>query len=140
MPTAAEISSTVRQAVNEKLAEVDLSGLLGRAVDAKLTELTNNTDLTELFKGAIEDRLADSLKPGVLNEMLLEVMKSAVKASMEKAFAASLPALAEKLLREQVEAAMGSVRKEIENVIWETVPDISEALVAKELERIRAEG
>jgi hypothetical protein len=35
---------------------------------------------------------------------------------------------------------MGSLNKELENIIWETVPELAESIIRKEIEKIRAES
>jgi cell pole-organizing protein PopZ len=50
-----------------------------------------------------------------------------------------LPGLVEKTLREELKVSFESMKKEVEIVIWKTIPDLAESLVSKEIERIRSE-
>jgi hypothetical protein len=43
------------------------------------------------------------------------------------------------MLKEMLGGAFASLTKEVEKVIWETVPDLAETMISKEIERIRSE-
>jgi CheY-like chemotaxis protein len=140
-----EVSTEAAQAsvgskVSELISSANLTDMLKAALDEKLTDLINNTDLTELLKGAVEEKMAEVLKPGVINEVVIDVVKSGMENILEQSLSETVPAIVEKLLKEQLETAMGSVNKAIENIIWETVPDLSEAIINKEIAKIRSES
>jgi hypothetical protein len=61
-----------------------------------------------------------------------------VKAT-EKTMNEILPGLVEKTLREELKVSFESMKKEVEIVIWKTIPDLAESLISKEIERIRSE-
>ena len=43
------------------------------------------------------------------------------------------------MLKVMLKGSLESLAKEVENVIWETVPDLAETMISKEIERIRSE-
>ena len=51
----------------------------------------------------------------------------------------TLPYLFDKMLRDELKDTFESLPKEIEKVVWKTVPDLAEAIISKEIERIRSE-
>jgi CheY-like chemotaxis protein len=144
LPPAGEPSEDLQGAVDSRVAGImdgiDLSDMLRTAVDEKLTELINNTDLTELLKGSIEEKLSETLRPGAINEVIIDVLKSGVKAILEQSLEKMVPELTENLLKSQLEEAMASAGKVIESVVWETVPELSEAIIKKEIGKIRSES
>jgi len=49
------------------------------------------------------------------------------------------PELAEKVLKEILKSSVASLTTEVEKVIWETVPDLANTMISREIEKIKSE-
>lgn len=50
-----------------------------------------------------------------------------------------LPEIIQRTVNEAISESMGRIRSQVENVIWETVPDLAETIIRKEIDNIRAQ-
>ncbi len=50
-----------------------------------------------------------------------------------------MPNILENILKEDLRGIFESISKDIQNVIWKTVPDLAESIILKEIERIKSE-
>ncbi len=96
-----------------------LSAIFMRTVEEKVIEAVKGADVRDAIVTLLEPRIND-----ILNEMLTDVM----------------PELIQKLLKEMVEGSLSMLNKELENIMWETVPELAETLIKKEIEKIKAES
>ena len=97
----------------------ELSAIFMRTVEEKGIEALKGADVRDAIITLLEPRLNDTL-----NDMLTDVM----------------PELIQKLLKEMVNDSLAMLKRELENIMWETVPELAETLIKKEIEKIKAES
>ncbi len=92
------------------------------------------------FRRIADERIAAFLSTIDLREVLLTHLKPSLKDSIEKVLWEVAPELTEKVLKEIIQGSVGSLQTQVEKVLWETVPDLAGTMIAKEIERIKAES
>lgn len=92
------------------------------------------------FRRIADERIAAFLATIDLREALLTHLKPSLKDSIEKVLWEVAPELTEKVLKEIIQGSVGSLQNQVEKVLWETVPDLAGTMIAKEIERIKAES
>lgn len=91
----------------------------------------------EISKESIERAVAATVREVLASSDINSVIRAAVKDSVEKMLAERLPVLVEDLTKELLKGSLSGISKEIEKVLWETLPDLAEMLITKEIERIK---
>lgn len=92
---------------------------------------------TGLSKESVERAIRDAVREVIAGSDLSSIIRSAVKDSVEKMLAERLPSLIEDLTKELLRGSLSGISSEIEKVLWETLPDLAEMLITKEIERIK---
>ncbi len=125
LPEGAEIESMIRETIEKKISDV-LSGIN-----------------TEALRSDAKDLMAEEVKRSLsgleIGNVLEETIRSQVSERIEQAIQADLPQKIEGAIRSMMEDLTSSLRQELEKVLWETVPDLAETLITKEIQRIKAE-
>jgi CheY-like chemotaxis protein len=125
VPEAAEIESMIKETIEKKISDV-LSGIN-----------------TEALRSDAKDLMAEEVKRALsgleIGNLLEETIRSHVAERIEQAIQADLPQKIEGAIRSMMEDLSSSLRQEVEKILWETVPDLAETLIAKEIQRIKAE-
>lgn len=85
----------------------------------------------------IEEAVIEAVKKVLETTDISSIIKSAIRDSIEKMLADRLPVLMEELTKELLKGSLSGISDQIERVIWETVPDLAENLITKEIERIK---
>ncbi len=91
------------------------------------------------FRKVAEVRIASFLESSDFRAELMAQMAAPMKDAIEKVLWEIAPELSEKVLKEILQGAVGSLSSQVEKVLWETVPDLAGTMIAKEIERIRSE-
>jgi len=94
-------------------------------------------DVKGISERTIQDEVARAVREVILNSDINSIIRSAVKDSIEKMLAERLPGLVEEVTRELLRGSLSGISSEIEKVLWETVPDLAEMIITKEIERIK---
>ncbi|MFN3739969.1 MAG: PleD family two-component system response regulator [Thermodesulfovibrionales bacterium] len=108
-----------------------------KAVPEPVTFTTKIPPISEISKESLEKAVADTVRQVLSSSDINAVIRAAVKDSVEKMLAERLPALVEDLTKELLKGSLSGISKEIEKVLWETLPDLAEMLITKEIERIK---
>ncbi len=93
--------------------------------------------VSEISKESLERAIIDAVRQVLASSDINSVIRAAVKDSVEKMLAERLPVLVEDLTKELLKGSLSGISKEIEKVLWETLPDLAEMLITKEIERIK---
>ncbi len=93
--------------------------------------------ISEISKESLERAVAATVREVLASSDINSVIRAAVKDSVEKMLAERLPVLVEDLTKELLKGSLSGISKEIEKVLWETLPDLAEMLITKEIERIK---
>lgn len=94
-----------------------------------------NQEMIEAIEKAVDRRLA-----GVIEQQVLPYILSAVKESLLKELSGRIPSLLEGMSRDVVSELSAAMRPEIERQMKKAVPEVAEALIRKEIEKITSEG
>ncbi len=108
-----EAPETAMPSVSEDALMQTLSSLL----DEKVKELFNNIDAETLVSQSLDRVIGPQL---------------------EKVFTEKVSPAVEESIKKTVEELTANFKKEIERIIWETVPDLAETIITKEIERIKS--
>jgi hypothetical protein len=101
----------------------------------KDTELVFQDDMREVFEDLLREKMESVDIQAIIRDSLAPFMKEAV----EKAVLSVAPGLIEQLSRDMLTDLTGSLRKEVEKVLWDTLPTLAETMISKEIERLRSE-
>ncbi len=101
--------------------------------------MPSSDELREAFEKNVREQLSVLLSSMDVKEMVSSQLVPVMKDSIEKILWEITPDLVEKVLREIMKESVSSIAREVEKVIWETVPDLAGTMISKEIERIKSE-
>jgi CheY-like chemotaxis protein len=102
-------------------------------------DVPSKEEFTDLYKKTLDERVTSLLAGLDVRESLLNAFTPSVRDMAEKVLREVSPEIVERVVTEMLQGALASLAKEVEKVIWETVPDLAETLIAKEIEKIKSE-
>ncbi|MCG6553361.1 MAG: response regulator [Candidatus Magnetominusculus sp. LBB02] len=150
---------------NVLMTESDVSSLLQRTLEEAALQFIDESAVMPIVREAVKDYVNDGLQDvamginglvsNAINQKIsevigttnLEIIVNQVIASTIKGLLTTLPAEIFKMTREITEREITSsltdntpaMKKDVEQVIWEAVPDVAARLVKQEIERIESE-
>ncbi|MBF0553847.1 MAG: response regulator [Nitrospirae bacterium] len=150
---------------NVLLTTADVSYILHRGLEQKVTQIIDEGTILSIFKESVNDYIKNTFKDVSigLNDMVtdsinkkisdvigtinLEAIVNQVISSTIKGILATLPAEIFKMTREITEKVITGVlqdnipaiKRDVEKVIWEAVPGVAERLINHEIEQIKSE-
>ncbi len=150
MPTAAEEAITPEPAVimDEPGAEAHPAEIVEEIIPetapvyepgSAQAEVPADKDLLHIFEKTVNERISAFLAGLDIKDSLMASLTPAMKDSIEKILWEIAPEMVEKMLKEIVQGSVTSLTKEVEKVIWETVPDLANTIITKEIEKIKSE-
>ena len=122
---AEAVDSIIRDTVDNRVASIF------ERID---TETINNS-ITALIKDSV-DRIMTDID---IKDTINAVIRAEVGARLEDILDESLPKQIEDTIKSTIEEMSSSLQQQIEKVIWETVPDLAETIITREIERIKSE-
>lgn len=116
-------------------------------VEAASEEIPAPDDAGSLSEGDIKDSVrvsvsrivVDSIRKMDMKEVILAALMPEMKSLMEDIIRKSAPKIIEGLVKDVMKEVSAQVRKDIEKIIWETVPDLAESIIKKEIDSIKSE-
>ncbi len=102
-------------------------------------EVPSKEEFTDLYRKTLDERVTSLLAGLDIRESLLNAFTPSVRDMAEKVLREISPEIVERVVREMLQSALASLAKEVEKVIWETVPDLAETMISKQIERIKSE-
>jgi len=126
-------------AVGETLAEEVSAFPSPSASITPHIEVPSKEEFTDLCKKTLDERITSLLAGLDVRESLLNAFTPSVRDMAEKVLREISPQIVERVVTEMLQGALASLAKEVEGVIWETVPDLAETLIVKEIEKIKSE-
>jgi len=97
-------------------------------------------ELSALFMKTAEEKIVEALKGAELRTALITLLEPHIQKTVSDMLEETMPVLIQKLLKEMLEDGLSMLNRELENIMWETVPELAETLIKKEIEKIKAEG
>jgi DNA-binding response OmpR family regulator len=122
-----------------EVAEVAAISEPSREVAPKKVVMPSDEELRKIFEKTVNERVSDFLSALDIKESLMASLMPVMKDSVEKILWEIAPEMVEKMLKEIVQGSVTSLTKEVEKVIWETVPDLANTIITKEIEKIKSE-
>jgi DNA-binding response OmpR family regulator len=101
--------------------------------------MPSREELLGIFEKTIKEQVSAFLSTVDIKETLLSSLMPSLKESIDKVLREISPEIVEKMLHEALAGTTASLNKEVEKVIWETVPDLAGTMISKEIERIKSE-
>ncbi len=150
-PALEELWEIEESAIEEIVEPVELVSIEEQGVSVESGVQMEGPSITEISEPLVSERAqvggisSEAIKEAVIEAVreviatsdIPSIIRAAVKDSVEKMLAERLPALIEELTKELLKGSLSGISKEIERVLWETLPDLAETLITKEIERIK---
>ncbi|VAX30112.1 hypothetical protein MNBD_NITROSPIRAE02-473 [hydrothermal vent metagenome] len=124
------------------LPETDEMKAIFRAIaEEKISEVANSLDSNEFyaaFTASVEDRMKEMLASIDMQTVILDSISNLMKPAIEKIILDSAPRLIEETVRDMMVDLSSSLKQQVEKTIWETVPDLAETIINREVEEIKS--
>jgi CheY-like chemotaxis protein len=111
----------------------------GTEVAMPAASVPSKEEFLALFEKAVSTKVSSLMASADVREILISTITPILKESVEKILWEIAPDLVEKMLKEIMRESVSSLGDQVEKVIWETVPDLAGTMIAKEIEKIKAE-
>lgn len=106
---------------------------------AQPAEPVTAAQITGAIEDAVTKHVIEALRGVNLREALMASLVPEMKAVVEKTVREAAPQIMNALIKEVAGEVASAIKKDIEKVIWETVPDLAASAIKKEIEAIKAE-
>ncbi len=108
----------IKESPREKITSVPVTGI---TID------------TELIRKELEIAINKSVKEAIEKIDIASIMKETI----ERMLIERVPSIIEEVSKGLLEEGLKSISHEVEKVLWETIPDLAETIITKEIERIK---
>ncbi len=97
-------------------------------------EFPSREDISAMLEKKIDEKIS-----GIISSEVMPQVSLSIKDSVNQAMAAMSPNVIEDVVREIVRDSLSSLKGEIDTAIRRIVPEVAEAIIKKEIERITSE-
>lgn len=91
---------------------------------------------------AVQQEIRDQITSVLQDIDFIQIISAAVSdmvgKSMDQAVTDTVPKLLEQSISDMLAGSFSSIKQDVEKVIWETVPDLAETIIRKEIEKIKS--
>lgn len=87
---------------------------------------------------SVKSMLQESMANINIGENINNIIQNQLSQHLERLILEKLPPAIEEGIKNTVESLSGELKTEIERILWETVPDLAETIITKEIEKIKA--
>ncbi len=101
--------------------------------------MPSGEEVAGMVRDAINAQVAAALSAIDMKGLVAAAVGPAVKETIEKVLPDLVPDLMKSGLQDILKGSFSSINRQIESVIWETVPDLAENIIKKEVEKIKSE-
>ncbi|RME65552.1 MAG: hypothetical protein D6778_06120, partial [Nitrospirae bacterium] len=123
-PATAEVSETPTVTISTEQIERSLKEGIDRVF--------------QQIDASVRDMIQDSISKIDLQSNINDIIQSQLSQHLERLILEKLPPAIEEGIKTTVENLSGELKTEIERILWETVPDLAETIITKEIEKIKA--
>ena len=154
LPSKEELMASIEAKLNEQLSQLVGSvsvdeGLVRSAIESSLSERLSEVtgalsteDIKESIREILDERITSELGrliqgidlKGALEEKIDALLRDDLKRILEEI----APEIVENTVKKAIEEMSESLKQRIENVVWETVPDLAETIITREIEKIKS--
>jgi CheY-like chemotaxis protein len=117
----------------------EVAAMMKRSFDEKIGLLFNASDMRDILRASIDAKVGSLFSSKELRDLLGESITSSVRDAAGKLLAEVAPQVIEKLLSQTLQGVAATLAKDVEKVIWETVPDLAETIISREIDKIKSE-
>ena len=103
-------------------------------------DMPSSDELSAIFMKTVEEKTIEALKGAEIREAIVTLLEPRINDILNEMLTDVMPELIQKLLKEMVDDSLAMLKRELENIMWETVPELAETLIKKEIEKIKAES
>ncbi len=143
-PALEEVSAITEEEI-EEVSPATSESIMKAVKEAPVTEekkpiaekAPSMETLPSISSEAVQKAVIDAVRQVIVSSDMTSIIRQTVKDSIEKLMAERLPSLIEEITRELLRGSLSGISSEIEKVLWETLPDLAEMLITKEIERIK---
>ncbi len=141
LPSKQEVMGAIERKINEQLGQLigsihiddnEVKAGIERAISEKVANMTAEIrvdDIKETIVNSVDEKVAESVSQlvqgidikGALDEKIDLILRDDLKRMVEEI----APEIIESSVKKAIEEISESLKKKIENVIWETVPDLA---------------
>lgn len=128
-----ELRRTTEKVLRESILSSIVPDIIKDELGRKAGGLLSNA-LPEIIQSATQEI------GRIIKETLSPSIDATLRETIEKVSWEVIPYIAERVTKNIIEASISSgIRETIEKVAWEVVPDMAEVIIAKEIERLKAD-
>ncbi len=102
-----------------------------------------SAEVKKAIQVSISQGISDAFRGVNVNEMITNAILPGIKVELKNSIEAivnrSAPQIIDSVVREVAREIAAGLKKDVERIIWETVPDLAETAVRKEIEAIKSE-
>lgn len=130
------------EVVEADVAEAPAVEAAPRAAPAAMPQMDmpGSDELSAIFMRTVEEKVIEALKGAEIRDAIVTLLEPRINDILTEMLTDVMPELIQKLLKEMVQDGLSMLNKELENIMWETVPELAETLIKKEIEKIKAES
>jgi len=109
------------------------------AVAVPPVQMPSGSEIETIVRDTVQKEISGVLGALNLSGVLEGELSAGLKDSVEKLLLELVPGMLQESIKTMLEGALSSLNRQIENIIWETVPDLAENIIRKEIEKIKSE-
>jgi len=95
-------------------------------------------EVAMVIREVVQEQISAVMQEINISQLIHTAVSEMVKLSIEQAVSDTVPKLLESSISDMLAGSFSNIRGDIEKVIWETVPDMAETLIRKEIEKIKS--
>jgi DNA-binding response OmpR family regulator len=103
-------------------------------------EMPSADELSAIFMRTAEEKIIEAIKGADIRNAVVALLEPRINESLNAMLEEAMPVLMQKLLKEMIEGSLSMLNKELENIMWETVPELAESIIKKEIDKIKSTG
>jgi CheY-like chemotaxis protein len=108
-------------------------------IEVPKLEMPSKEQVAGMVKAEVSGKISELLRGLDLKETILLAITPYIRDTVETTLKEVAPKLVESCTKDMFGGIAESLKKDIEKVIWETVPDLAESIIKKEIDKIRSE-
>ncbi|GBE31520.1 transcriptional regulatory protein YycF [bacterium BMS3Bbin05] len=109
------------------------------AVSMPEIKAPSKEEISNMIRESVDNRIGLAVEKINIENILSGTLSPVLGDSLEKMINEQVPGLLQKSLDSIMQDSLSSINSRIEKIIWETVPDLAENLIRKEIEKIKSE-
>lgn len=131
-PFVQDVETIVMEDVTERVKKPEPIGMPEIKTPSEEAVMSSIRDVAQ-------NKLDDIISKIDLRTIIVEAVVSSVRDSFGKTLMETASDVIKTMIEETLQERFSTLNKEIENIIWETVPDMAENIIKKEIEKLKAE-